>query len=187
MTEQNVYQKIQSVRVKLQGLNLKKTGKNQTIAYYELSDFLPQLNELNNEIGLMTQFYIKKDVAILKITDCNDSKGVVKFSSPTAEVDLPRGQVIQGLGAKITYMRRYLLMIAFEIVESDYVDKLKQSNAELPVEYVDRLNNCKDLTELHEEAKKIQNETKKKYQKSLLEIYGTCKDKLSVVKEVIQK
>ena len=188
MTTKNVYQKLQEVRVALQGKNLKKSGKNQNISYYELSDFLPTLNILNNDIGLTTRFFIKEGTAILEIINCEKPEEVAKFTSPTVEVTLPRGQDIQGLGAKITYMRRYLLMIAFEIVESDYVDKQNQATEkELPEKYVTKLYACKSLVELGEVAKKIQLETKKKYQKGLLEAYTLKKAELSEVKEVIQK
>lgn len=186
-TTQNIYKKIQQARVDLQNKNLKKTGKNQNISYYELSDFLPAINEINNKLGILTRFYIKKNIAYLQIIDGDDPEKIISFSSPTAEVELPRGQAIQGLGAKITYMRRYLLMMAYEIVESDYVDRQKQDGEELPQEFVDRLYACRDLESLNVEAKKIQSETKKRYQKSLLEAYTLKKTELSEIKEVVQK
>ena len=124
-------------------------------------------------------------MATLNIMEGDDK---VIFSTPTAQVELPRGQAIQGLGAKITYMRRYMLMIAFEIVESDYVDKQNQkSEKELPDKYVKQIYASKDLLELNEVGKKIQLETKKKYQKSLLEAYTLKKAELETIKEVVQK
>ena len=174
----NVYQKLQEVRVGLQEKNVKKTGKNQSISYYELGDFLPQLNELNKEAGLATRFYVTNKKAVLEVVNVDVTSEIVKFSSPTVEVDLPRGQAIQGLGAKITYMRRYLLMIAFEIVESDYVDKQKQEGKELPEKYVKQIYATNDLLKLNTLCKDIQGETKKKYQKSLLEIYTLKKEEL---------
>jgi hypothetical protein len=192
----NVYQKLQKVRVALLKKNLKKSGQNtySKFSYYELGDFLPQLNELNDEAGLATRFYITDKVAVLEIIDSEKPEDIIKFSSPTAEVEIGLrkdgtggAEPIQNLGGKITYMRRYLLMIAFEIVESDYVDRQKQEGKELPEKYVNKIYACKDLEELNKVAKEIQIETKKKYQKSLLEAYTLKKSELSQIKEVVQK
>ena len=150
----NIYQKIQKARVELQDLNLKKSGKNQNFSYYELRDFLPAINELCVKHGMFTHFTIIKDytsseMAILKITDVEDPEKFVKFNVPTVEVKLPKGQDIQGVGAKITYMRRYMLMIAFEMVESDIVDSVKQQiNTELKDKDIKQITGAKTLDEL---------------------------------------
>ena len=48
IVKKNLNQSIISIRVKLQNSKLKKTGKNTFAGfdYFELSDFLPRLNEL---------------------------------------------------------------------------------------------------------------------------------------------
>lgn len=139
----NIYQKIQSIRVKLAKDDIKKTGKNtySNFAYYELSDFLPKLNEYLEKNGLFTSFSIlskrvdRDEVAVLKIIDSEEPKEKVIFKVPTAEAQVGvrkdgtgGADPIQNQGAKITYMRRYLLMIAFEIVEQDVVDSQPQKN-----------------------------------------------------------
>ncbi len=151
----NIYQKIQKARIELQDLNLKKSGKNQGFSYYELSDFLPAINELCAKHGIFTQFTIIKDytsraeMALLKITDVEDPEKFVKFKAPTAEVNLPKGQAIQSLGAKITYLRRYMLMTAFEMVESDLVDSIKQQiNSELSDRDIKHIAAAKNLSVL---------------------------------------
>lgn len=151
----NIYQKIQKARIELQDLNLKKTGKNQNFSYYELGDFLPAINELCVKHGIFTQFTIFKDytlgveMALLKITDVKDPEKFVKFRAPTAEVSLPKGQAIQSLGAKITYLRRYMLMTAFEMVESDIVDSVKQQiNTELKDKDIKQIAGAKTFDEL---------------------------------------
>jgi len=149
----NLYQKLSEVRVDLQDLGLKKTGKNQTISYYELGDFLPAVNALCNKKGLFTRFNIINDrrteKAVLTVFNSEKPEEKVSFVSPTADVELPRGQKIQGLGAKITYMRRYMLMMAFEIVESDIVDSInKELAGDLPQEEIDKINATKTFKEL---------------------------------------
>jgi len=157
----NIYQKLQKLRVDLQDLKLKKSGKNQTIKYYELGDLLPAINSLCQKYDLMTRFNIIVDKgqekAILTVFNASEPQEKIDFVCPTAEVDLPRGQKIQGLGAKITYMRRYMLMSAFEIVESDLLDSINNELdknsvvSEEDVKRIEETKNLKDLTKLFNE------------------------------------
>lgn len=139
----NIYQKIQTIRVQLAKDDIKKTGKNtySNFTYYELSDFLPKINEYLNKSGLFAAFSIltkrvdKDEMAVLKITNSEKPEETVTFEVPTAEAQVGvrkdgtgGADPIQNQGAKITYMRRYLLMIAFEIVEQDAVDSQPQKN-----------------------------------------------------------
>ena len=149
----NIYQKIQKARVELQDLKLKKSGKNQGFTYYELKDFLPAINELCLKHNLFTGFSIvtKKGIesAILTIFNTVEPDQQTDFIIPTAEVKLPGGQEIQGLGAKVTYMRRYVFIVAFEIVESDIVDAIKQQiNSELSDRDIKHIAAAKNLSVL---------------------------------------
>lgn len=129
----NIYKKLITARVELQDMKLKKSGKNQNIVYYELGDFLPAIVKLCERYELLTRFNIIYDTtekAILTIINASEPQEKVEFVVPTAEVELPRGQKIQNLGAKITYLRRYMLMTAFEIVESDLVDSINREMTE---------------------------------------------------------
>lgn len=147
----NVYQKLQLARVELQDLNLKKSGQNDFshYSYYELGDFLPAINTLCKKHGLATVFSIinedfksgetlqLKEVAHLTIINLEDNEDFIVFRSPTAEVEIGKkkdnsggAQPIQNLGGKITYLRRYMLMTAFEMVESDIVEQISKQLAE---------------------------------------------------------
>ena len=131
-----LFQKIAKARVDLQNKNIKKSGNNRYsgFTYYELSDILPEINNLCTELDMLTVFSITKtddfEVGILKIIDSAKPLQIMEFRAPTAETCIGKkkdgsggADPIQNLGGKITYMRRYLLMIAFEIVESDTVDQ----------------------------------------------------------------
>lgn len=149
----NIYQKLTSVRVDLQNLKLKKSGRNQTISYYELGDLLPAVNQLCLKYGLTTRFDIVvgngTEKAILTVYNASHPNERIDFVAPTADVQLPRGQAIQGLGAKITYMRRYMLLTAFEIVESDIVDQLKIDMTEAIIEEDEnKIRSAKTIEEL---------------------------------------
>ncbi len=160
----NVYQKLQKVRVELQGMKLKKTGRNtfSNFTYYELGDFLPAINELCKKNGLVTSFSIKNQIdsaehALLNIINSDDPSEIIKFICPTAEVNIGKSEAkgkkgaepIQNLGGKVTYMRRYMLMTAFEMVESDIVDSVKeQVNNELKDNDIKQITTAKNFVEL---------------------------------------
>lgn len=163
-----IYQKLAKARVELQDLNLKKTGKNQTMSYYELGDFLPAIVKLCDKHKMVTLFNMFKEggveKAVLTVQDA-ESDACIDFVSPTGEASLPKGQAIQNLGAKITYMRRYMLMTAFEIVESDIVDKVnKEFDTEVSGEDMRLIGGCKTRKELS----LVFGELQKNYKMSLL-------------------
>lgn len=169
----NIYQKLQTARIELQNMKLKKTGFNNysNYQYYELSDFLPAVNTLCNKHGLFTRFNIISnhgtEKAVLTILNTEKPEEKVDFVSPTAEVEIGRkkdgsggAEPIQNLGGKTTYMRRYMFITAFEIVESDIVEKVnEQTKDELSPEDIDSIMNsktqgelikvCADLTKTH--------------------------------------
>jgi hypothetical protein len=121
----NIYEKLQESRIRLQDLNLKKSGKNKFSGfnYYELSDFMPKVNTIFGELKLHGAFSIDSDgLATLKIVNVENPDEFETFSSPTVSVELKGCSAIQGIGAVHTYMRRYLYVNALEIVESDELD-----------------------------------------------------------------
>lgn len=120
----NIYEKLQTARVELQGLKIKKSGENKFAgySYHELSDFLPAINQLCQEKKLFTQVTFDQEVATLTITDAEKPEDYITFTSPMAEANLKGCHPIQNMGAVQTYQRRYLYMMAFEIVEHDALD-----------------------------------------------------------------
>lgn len=121
----NVYQKLQSARVELQKLNIKKSGENKYsgFKYFELKDFIPPLNEILLNNGLSTNFSIVGDQANLFIVNCDNPEDNILFTSPIAEAPLKGCTPIQSVGAVHTYMKRYLYLNALEITEDDILDK----------------------------------------------------------------
>jgi hypothetical protein len=118
-----VYSKLQKARVILQELPLKKSGFNSfaNFKYFELSDFLPSINTIFDNLGLCSVFNISDGVATLRIFDA-EFGGVIIFRSPTAEAGSGKAPAIQALGSMHTYLRRYLMLNALEITEHDAVD-----------------------------------------------------------------
>lgn len=189
----NVYQKLQKVRVELQDKELKKTGRNtySNFTYYELADFLPMVNVLFNDHGLVSKFDIKPgkhEKAILTVINADEPSEQIKFISPTAEVEIGKkkdgtggAEPIQNLGGKITYMRRYLLMTALEMVESDLVERIKkETTTEVDEADVKKIKACKDIKELTLLYGKLD----KKYKTALIRpLFSEKKAELEIIKE----
>ena len=125
----NIFEKLQNARVLLQKRNLKKSGKNSfaKFEYFELKDFLPSANEIMEEVRLTPIFNINNEEAMLDIYD-QDSLETITFKTPVADATTlskegkPVNLEIQTLGSKHTYLKRYLYLNAFEIVEGDSID-----------------------------------------------------------------
>jgi hypothetical protein len=118
-----VHKKLMNARMALQSMELKKSGHNKFAGYqyFELGDFLPQINEIFHSIGLCGVISYDTDYASLTITDVDDGTNIV-ITSPMVEANLKGAHAIQNLGAVETYQRRYLWMTAMEIVEHDALD-----------------------------------------------------------------
>ena len=121
----NIYQKLQKSRVELQVKNLKKSGKNSysNYEYFVLGDFLPGVNEVCNNNGLATIFHFEKEIATLSVIDVDNPESIIKFETPIEMAAIKGSSTIQQIGGTQTYARRYLYMMAFEIAETDIVDK----------------------------------------------------------------
>lgn len=124
----NVYRALQSMRVALQEKDIKKSGHNDygKYDYFELSDFLPEINKLALENNIVCIYKITDKDAILHIADMEDFENRVDFRIPIAELSLKGANAIQNVGGLTTYTRRYLYMIAFEIAENNEFDPSQQ-------------------------------------------------------------
>lgn len=138
----NIYQKLQKMRVALQKKELKKSGYNdhKKFSYFELSDFLPHINEIQEEYNTLSLFDIGKEKARLVIVDCENPETLLAFEIPIAELAIQGANTIQNIGGLTTYCRRYLYMIAFEIAENDEFDHNENNEPQQPeVLYVDEI------------------------------------------------
>lgn len=128
--ETSVLQKLQQARVMLQNKNLKKTGFNpfQKFNYFELGDFLPQINEIFNELKLYSHFNLYQDKAKLVII-CTETNEQVQFTTPIQQVK--ENAKMQDIGAIHTYSKRYLYYNALEIIENDLID-CKDNSTQAP-------------------------------------------------------
>lgn len=119
----SVYKKLQEARILLQNTKLNKSGKNKFAGYeyFELGDFLPQIQNICQKIGLCGLVSFTATDAYLTIHE-TEGDGFVTFTSPMSTAALKGCHDVQNLGAVQTYLRRYLWTNAFEIVEHDALD-----------------------------------------------------------------
>lgn len=128
-----VYKKLQTARLKLQAMSLKKSGKNKFAGYeyFELADFMPAIQSICHEVGLCGMVSYTHDNAYLTLQD-TEAEGNVVFTSPMSTAALKGCHEVQNLGAVQSYLRRYLWSTAFEIVEHDVLDAVTGSEAAKP-------------------------------------------------------
>jgi hypothetical protein len=123
-----VHKKLMEARIKLQGMELKKSGENKFAGYkyFELGDFLPQTMTIFHGLGLASVVSFDNEYARLCITDTDDGQSIM-ITSPLSEANLKGAHPIQNLGAVESYQRRYLWLAAMEIVEHDIIDASEPS------------------------------------------------------------
>ena len=128
-----VYKKLQAARHELVNSGIKKTGHNSYGGwkYYELGDFIPAIHKIFDATGLCGVVTFG-ETATLTVYDSEDGTSV-QFSTPIVYAENNKGQAIQVLGSTHTYLRRYLWLLAMEIVEADTVDAEKQEEKKEPV------------------------------------------------------
>jgi hypothetical protein len=120
----SVHKKLMQARLKLQDTHLTKSGHNKFAGYkyFELGDFLPTIQKICNDVGICGHITFYTDIAILTVADIDDATQFIEFKCPMSTAALKGCHDVQNLGAVLTYIRRYLWVNAFEIVESDAVD-----------------------------------------------------------------
>ena len=117
-----IYEKLAEARTRL---IVKKTGRNNfaKYGYFELADFLPEINLLAKELGFVCLVSFDAEKATMTIKDAT-GEGEIIFTSPMSTASLKGCHEVQNLGAVQTYLRRYLYQTAFEIVEAEQLDAL---------------------------------------------------------------
>jgi hypothetical protein len=118
-----VYKKLINARNMLQTKELTKSGHNKFAGYkyFELGDFLPAVQSIFQEVGLVDVISFTAETATMTIFDVEDGSSIV-FTSPMGSASLKGCHEVQNIGACTTYQRRYLYTTALAISESDALD-----------------------------------------------------------------
>lgn len=127
----NVYQKLIEARKRFLESSVDQSGKNMQLSYkyFELSDIVPTVTRIFAELGL---------IGIDKFTNTEGSMAIVNTDNPEECITFyaPFNQIqpivsnagkqvtndMQALGSSITYMRRYLYLIAMDICVADDIE-----------------------------------------------------------------
>ena len=128
---ENVYQKLIKAREQFLNADVQKTGKNMHLSfkYFELDDIVPTATRIFSEIGLVPFVNFTADVATMTVVNTDNPEDTVAFIAPFNQIapivsntGKQATNEMQALGSSITYMRRYLYMMALDICESDSID-----------------------------------------------------------------
>lgn len=138
--------KLNRLRKAIKDKGLEKSGFNKFagFSYYELKDFLPEVIDECEKIGIFTHFDIvnssdfkydetKQDYVQVSngyearlIAYDTDGTGKEEWSLPVPRIE---GQnIMQSIGAANTYMKRYLYMNLLELSENDETDATLQKD-----------------------------------------------------------
>lgn len=125
-----VYTNLNMARMAFHQLRLKKTGKNSYAgySYFELADFLPSALQIFADNKLCATISFTEDRAVMRVVDTEDGSHCF-FESPLADAQTKGSLPIQALGSSHTYMRRYLWVLALELVESDGIEAMAGKGA----------------------------------------------------------
>ena len=105
-------------------MNLKMGGYNKfaDFKYFELKDFLPEINKIFNKLKLFSKFDLLENEGILTIINAEKTDEQVTFTTPKAEIVLKGQNGLQMIGSTHTYLKRYCYCNALEIVEDDAIN-----------------------------------------------------------------
>lgn len=191
-TKMGLYEKLNKIRCRIHSAALSKSGKNAYAGfeYFELGDFLPTALQLFDEFKITALFNYpngssglnQPGVATLTLHDCESPDHIIQFSTPLAEVALKGAHSIQNLGAQITYLRRYLYMMALEIVEHDAVDKTAGKDLIAPKaafihdqKILDAVNSATTLEALNEAWKAVNVGVRHEYK----DVFSAAKNRIA--------
>lgn len=126
----NVWAKLLNVRSEFYGAGAKKTGKNlhAEFKYFELEDIVPVAAPIFAKYGLLMMTSFTENAAVATIINIDNDEDKIVFTLPLQFIAEPakfRMNEVQGVGAVVTYYRRYLYMVVLDLVESDGIDDKK--------------------------------------------------------------
>lgn len=128
---ENVYQKLLKARAEFLKADVQKTGKNMHLSfkYFELNDIVPTAIRIFSEVGIVPLVNFTADTASMTIVNTDNPEETITFVAPFNQIapivsnaGKQATNEMQALGSSITYMRRYLYMMALDICENDGID-----------------------------------------------------------------
>jgi hypothetical protein len=140
-----IYRKLFEARDLIKNTKVKKEGKNNYSGYeyFTPSQISKLVHEACSKIGLIHIYSMENYkfgfTASLQIVNIDDVKERIYFNIPTSIPEIKATNAAQQLGGAVTYSERYLLMIAFDIVDNS-LDFDTTENTKKTVEKQDKIN-----------------------------------------------
>ena len=121
----NIYAKLLEARQRFLASGIKKNGVNRyaEYKYFTLDDIIPTKQEIFKELGIADVISFGTEVATLTIFNVDNPDESIEFMSQLDRDDSLIKNPIQKVGAIQTYVRRYLYMLALDIIESDGIEE----------------------------------------------------------------
>lgn len=91
-------------------------------SFLQLTDFLQEALVKCDELGILPIISVGENNATMTVYDVQNRYEPIIFSAPSCKVET-NGQDLQGIGAQITYNRRYLWYLLLEICVHDSLDE----------------------------------------------------------------
>lgn len=119
----NIYEKLLTARNLIKESKVKKEGLNKFSGYeyFTPSQISIIVHDACQKTGLLHVYRLEKIIdgyiAYLTIIDIENCENIV-FTIPTSIPEIKATNEAQKLGGAVTYSERYLLMIAFDIVDN---------------------------------------------------------------------
>lgn len=129
-----IYRKLLQARMLFHSCSMKKSGYNSysNFAYFELAEIVPTVINVCSQLGVVCVTSFGATEATLKFVDCDDPTQFIEFRSPVGACQLKACHEAQNIGASQTYTRRYLYMMAFDIIENDVLDSQAGAPGQAP-------------------------------------------------------
>ena len=129
----NVYGKLIEARKKFLDAGVKKKGVNRyaEFKYFRLDEIIPTKQEIFREVGLADIITFGNEVATLTIYNVDNPDESIDFMSQLAPDESMIKNPIQKVGAIQTYVRRYLYLLALDIIESDGIEETTDKPVEV--------------------------------------------------------
>lgn len=120
----NVYSKLLEARKRFLEAGIKKTGVNRyaEYKYFTLDEIIPVKQEIFRALGLADVISFGTEVATLTIFNVDNPEESIDFMSQLDRDESMIKNPIQKVGAIQTYVRRYLYLLALDIIESDGIE-----------------------------------------------------------------
>ena len=132
--ETSVYKKLEQAKRELHNSQLKKDKKGYGYVYMNLDTIIPLIDNVCEKYDLSITTSIdyvgEQQLAITKVVDLETGESI-HFKCPVDMfIESIKKNTAQNIGANMTYYRRYMLFMVFEVVENDEIDETKGQDLE---------------------------------------------------------